>query len=48
VGCVLIAAAFGGLGVFVLYVSTVLGFFLFLLTAIVTQLAGIIGLVLLI
>lgn len=47
-GCVLIAAAFGGLGVLTLYVSTVLGYFLLLFTAIVTQLAGIIGLVLLI
>jgi len=47
-GCVLIAAALGGLGVLALYVSTVLGFFLILFTAIVVQLAGIIGLVLLI
>ncbi len=47
-GCVVIAAALSGLGFLVLYVSTVLGFFLLLFTAIVVQLAGIFGLVLLI
>ncbi|GEM_PF-3306069 len=47
-GCVVIAAAVGGLGMLAVYVSAVLGFFLMLFTAIVTQLAGLIGLVLLI
>jgi len=48
VGCVLIPVLVGALGALGMYVSAVLGFFMLCITAMVTPLAGLIGLVLLI
>ncbi len=47
-GCALIAVLVGGLGALAIYTSAVLGFFMLCITAMVTPLAGLIGLVLLI
>jgi len=47
VGCVLIPVLVGGLGALAMYASAVLGFFMLCITAMVTPLAGLIGLVLL-